>query len=423
MLNKAGIAEPSLWTRADAMKVHTDDPTATMPTIDYDFPVMTDKYWVWDTWPLRDINGQVVSFQGWSVIFALVADRTKYGWHNRNDGARIGYFYSRGGSNWIFGGHLLKDGANPRSWEWSGCTIMAPSTANSVEVFFTSVNDTPSESVPAQCKGYIYADDKSVWFDGFDKVTDLFQADGLYYADYAENNFWDFRDPHVFINPEDGKTYALFEGNVAMERGTVAVGEEEIGPVPPKTETPDGARYCAAAIGIAQALNEARTEWKLLPPLVTAFGVNDQTERPHVVFQNGLTYLFTISHHSTYADGLSGPDGVYGFVSENGIFGPYEPLNGSGLVLGNPSSQPYQAYSHYVMTNGLVTSFIDTIPSSDPNVYRYGGTLAPTIKLELVGHRSFVTEVKGYGYIPPQIEWLAEDESSNSAAALSLLNK
>ncbi|MGA5655838.1 glycoside hydrolase family 68 protein [Rahnella contaminans] len=41
-------------------------------------------------------------------------------------------------------------------------------------------------------------------------------------------------------------------------------------------------------------------------------------------------------------------DGVYGFVS-NEIFGPYVPLNGSALVLGNPPSQPFQTYSRYVM--------------------------------------------------------------------------
>ncbi|WP_183133200.1 glycoside hydrolase family 68 protein, partial [Pseudomonas savastanoi] len=46
-------------------------------------------------------------------------------------------------------------------------------------------------------------------------------------------------------------------------------------------------------------------------------GVNDQTERPHYVFQDGKYYLFTISHKFTYAEGLTGPDGVYGFVGEH----------------------------------------------------------------------------------------------------------
>jgi hypothetical protein len=49
----------------------------------------------------------------------------------------------------------------------------------------------------------------------------------------------------------------------------------------------------------------------------------------------------------------------------------YQPLNGSGLALGNPTNlnlsitdpqqngRQFQAYSHYVMPGGLVESFID----------------------------------------------------------------
>lgn len=141
----------------------------------------------------------------------------------------------------------------------------------------------------------------------------------------------------------------------------------------------------------------------MLPPLITAVGVNDQTERPHFVFKDGKYYLFTISHKSTYADNLTGPDGVYGFVSDS-LFGPYEPLNGSGLVLGNPSSQPLQTYSHCVMPNGLVTSFIDTVPASNGDYdgeYRIGGTEAPTVQIKIEGNRTFMVKEFDYGFIPP----------------------
>jgi len=52
------------------------------------------------------------------------------------------------------------------------------------------------------------------------------------------------------------------------------------------------------------------------------------------------------------------------------------------------------------MPNGLVTSFIDSVPT-DGNNYRIGGTEAPTVKIELIGDRSFVVESFDYGYIPP----------------------
>lgn len=109
-------------------------------------------------------------------------------------------------------------------------------------------------------------------------------------------------------------------------------------------------------------------------------------------------HLFTISHKYTFGDGVTGPDGVYGFVASK-IKGPYAPLNASGLVLGNPPSQPYQTYSHYVMPNGLVTSFIDSVPAEDGS-YRIGGTEAPTVGIVLKGQRSFIDRVYDYGYIP-----------------------
>lgn len=32
--------QPSLWTRADALKVHADDPTTTQPLVSANFPVI-----------------------------------------------------------------------------------------------------------------------------------------------------------------------------------------------------------------------------------------------------------------------------------------------------------------------------------------------------------------------------------------------
>ncbi|MGN6219618.1 MAG: glycoside hydrolase family 68 protein, partial [Microbacterium sp.] len=90
-----------------------------------------------------------------------------------------------------------------------------------------------------------------------------------------------------------------------------------------------------------------------------------------------------------------------------------QPLNGgSGLALGNPTNlnylqgQPFapdynqhpgafQAYSHYVMPGGLVQSFIDTIGTSDDFVR--GGTLAPTVKVDIDGATTSVDYTYGDG--------------------------
>ncbi|EGH26379.1 levansucrase, partial [Pseudomonas amygdali pv. mori str. 301020] len=65
------------------------------------------------------------------------------------------------------------------------------------------------------------------------------------------------------------------------ERGSHTVGAAELGPVPPGHEDVGGARFQVGCIGLAVAKDLSGEEWEILPPLVTAVGVNDQTERPH----------------------------------------------------------------------------------------------------------------------------------------------
>ena len=118
------------------------------------------------------------------------------------------------------------------------------------------------------------------------------------------------------------------------------------------------------------------------------------------MIEDGRYYMWVISHAFTYAPGLEGPDGLYGWVGP-GLRSNYEPLNESGLVLGNPPEAPLQKYSHYVMPNLLVESFIDTVPTADGGV-RYGGTLAPTLEIELDGdaRTSALVDELPSGYIP-----------------------
>ncbi|HEY6876735.1 MAG TPA: glycoside hydrolase family 68 protein [Polyangiales bacterium] len=123
--------------------------------------------------------------------------------------------------------------------------------------------------------------------------------------------------------------------------------------------------------------------------------MNDQTERPQIYIEKGRRYLLTISHRATYAPGVNGPEGLYGFVGD-GIRSDYQPLNQSGLVLANPTDlntpagtsadilpeenlNSYQSYSHYVMPGGYVQSFIDAVGT------RRGGSFAPTVKIEFDG--------------------------------------
>ena len=372
----------AVWSRAQALKVH-GDPTTTKPLIPADFPVMTNDVWVWDTWPLVNLNAEPLSYKGWNVIFSLVAPRT-VGFGQRHQVATIGYFYSRDARNWTYGGLVFPGGRTSAlgTRQWAGSAVLI---GEQVNLFYTASGSR--EGLPfdqalgdpnwlfgdtkqrlAHASARIRADANGVWFAGqsFRNNEIIAEADGKMYQTEGQSRgapiIYAFRDPFVFQDPEDGQVYMAFEGNTAGRAGTHRCTSKEIGPVPPGHHVPGDANLYTGNIGLARARGANLRRWTLLPPLLSADCVNQQLERPHFVIRDGRYHLFTISHTGTYAPGLSGPDGVYGFVGPS-LRSDYQPLNASALVLGNPPEAPFQQYSEYVMPNLLVEAFIDNVPT------------------------------------------------------------
>ena len=445
------------WTRADARQLAAmSDPNApprtnsmpeeyTMPTVPQSFPDMSGgEVWVWDSWPLTDAQANQYSYKGWEVIFSLVADR-RLGFDDRHTYAKLGYFFRPAGvpaeqrpanGGWTYGGLVFPPGVSGEIFddqtfthqtEWSGSTRIFNN--GQVKVFYTAVafyRDAAGQDVkPADARivmspGKIKANANGVWFTGFKKHHELLKPDGTLYQNGAQNPFYNFRDPFTFEDPAyPGRTFMVFEGNTAQQRGSRSCTEADLGYQPGdpyaenlETVMDNNANLFMGNVGLAIADNAALTKWHFLPPILSANCVTDQTERPQIYYKDGKYYLFTISHRSTFAPGLDGPEGVYGFVG-NGVRSDYQPVNrGSGLALGNPTNLNYaagtpfapdynqhpgafQAYSHYVMPGGLVQSFIDTVGTSDN--FRRGGTLGPTVKINISGDTTTVDRTYGVG--------------------------
>lgn len=458
----------SRWTRADALQIEAQsDPSVppaanslpeslTMPTIPGNFPETNPDVWVWDTWTLTDGHANQISFKGWEVIFALTADRhAGYTFDDRHVHARQGFFFRKAGipasqrprnGGWIYGGNVFPDGATASLFEgqtftnqaeWSGSTRIFP--GNKLRAFYTDMafnrdsNDTditPPDARITQSVGTIHANRNGVWLTGFRKQHELLRPDGERYQNGEQNTFYNFRDPFTFTDPaHPRKTYMVFEGNTAVPRGARTCNEDDLGyrPGDPNAENLEdvlnsGATFQQANIGLAVADNKSLTKWHFLDPILSANCVTDQTERPQFYLKDGKYYLFTISHRSTFAAGIDGPDGVYGFVGK-GIRSDFEPVNGgSGLAMGNPTDlntafgspsnilpeenpNAYQSYSSYVMPGGLVESFIDAIGT------RRGGSLAPTVRLKIRGTTTAVDTrygddgLGGYGDIPANLRY------------------
>jgi levansucrase len=201
-------------------------------------------------------------------------------------------------------------------------------------------------------------------------------ADGVIYArtdaEHGEPGFIKaFRDPFPLHDPASGADRVLFCASLAAS-----------------TSSFNG------AVGVATALPGGG--YRLDPPLLSADGVNNELERPHMVVHDGAHYLFFSTQRHTFAPGIEGPTGLYGFVAP-ALGGPYEPLNGSGLVLRNPDAEPTQAYSWLVLPDLRVVSFADLhslaglspaqVAAGGPGLARrhFGGTLAPVHRLRLAG--------------------------------------
>lgn len=271
-------------------------------------------------------------------------------------------------------GQALPDKASPYEREWSGTALL---NGGIVSLFFTAAGNPESPGGYQQrlfeAHGILQADGRiSDWTTTRESVTNCGQVYEL--ADQQEGEpgkIAAFRDPSYFCDPADGQEYLLFSASLGGSHSEFN-----------------------GAIGIARRTGQ--DSWALLPPLAHADDVNNEMERAHMVVKDGLYYLFWVTQASTFnPEGPIGPTGLYGMVA-NSLFGHYEPLNGTGLVIGNPPAEPTQTYSWHVTKELLVSSFVDhwglggrSLADNPELVAKsFGGTPAPFLKISLDGNRA-----------------------------------
>jgi levansucrase len=467
----------SRWTLQQAWTLEQNE-TNTMPVI-RDFPSGEEKtlpgFHVWDSWPVRNLDTTVATLDGWSVLIHLsVPDTVLPG--NRHDIAQLRYSYSNNGTDWQAGGLLFPtatggqvEGVELGSRNWAGSAIVTDDKR--IYVYYTATGEKGEDVLPGLTGGTgaahslssqviapasdtypgypttpgisyeqklavaygptLVATESGLEIQGEWTHEVVLEADGEWYqtqeqADVGPLNA--FRDPWVFRDPNDGVLYMLFEGN----EGGALKSEQECAPEDIGDETfqtqlasegvviPEEAPWYNGNVGLAVSVNDSLTEWELLPPLLTATCVNQELERPIFVFNDDRYYLFFSSHIDKFAPVGNlqerAAEGLYGFVADS-LRGIYQPLNGHGLVLANPESQPFQTYSYDVfpVISGesqrfFVTSFVDypstldigevgSLPEAE-QLAGFGGTLAPTNEIAIEDTTTRLVDTLGYGEIP-----------------------
>ena len=402
--DEEGRDDPSRWTRAQAAEIRRT-PENVAPLID---PPGTDPapdVHVWDTWLLRDRHGTVATVDGWRVLFSLTAPAELLP-GKRHDVAEIRAFYSRNGTDWI-GGDVVFDGGALGQRQWAGSAL---ADNGDLYLYYTVAGDEAAaelnytQRIAVAHGGRLRTDGDAPRIEGPWTHEVLLAPDGDRYETESQSRgmIYTFRDPWFFEDPVTGETYLLFEANT---------------PVPPGGDACDGdAEHQAfnGSVGVARSPTGDPLDWTLEPPLLDAVCVNQELERPHVVVADGRYYLFVSSHMHTFTPDLRGYDGLYGFVADS-FRGDYRPLNGSGLVVTNPASAPFQAYSWMAFPHReeiLVQSFcnyreydgesldgIADLPESEQR-RRFGGTLAPTVRLAVSDGQTRIRGRLGHWHIP-----------------------
>ncbi len=335
---------------------------------------MLPRHDIWDLWPVQEEDGPTAVVSGAELWMALSAPAAGHP-EERHDRARI-RLLARTAGRWRDLGDVFADGTSPGSREWSGSAVRRAD--GTVSVFYTA-SGVRGEARPTFHQRVVEARPRLTTAGGgvqlerdVEHRVILHAGDPYLPADDVDGGpgrIRAFRDPGWFRDPADGREHLLVAASVPWQ-------DRFMGAVALATATPAG--------------------WSLLPPLVCAEGVHHELERPHVVVHASRYYLFFCTNRQVFhpaGSAGSAPTGLYGFVAP-ALTGPYEPLNGSGLVIRNPPAQPDQAYAWLVLPNLRVASFVNYLSPDGLDPWRagaaeararFGGTAAPVLDLALNG--------------------------------------
>jgi levansucrase len=335
---------------------------------------------LWDMWPVQYYDGSTVSIDG-AEIWVIMCAAGDLHPDARHDVARLRLAAYRDGG-WQDCGYLLPESLNPGAREWAGSTVYDPVT-NALTLFYTATGrrgeTTPSyEQRLFQTTGKLVIGDSVISTTGWSEPFENVVSDDKHYviAREAEGRpgfIKAFRDPFHFRDPADERDYLLFTAS----------------------SKPSQSEF-NGVVGVARAVGPGFGQWQIMPPLLSADTLNNEMERPVMRYHGGCYYAFWSTQKRTFApDGPAGPNGLYGMVSDS-LFGPYRPLNGTGLVAANPLDEPLQTYSWWVTADLDVTGFIDhwglegrsLEDNPDLVISQFGGTPAPRFRLALYGDKA-----------------------------------
>ncbi len=375
---------------------------------------VAEGHWIWDSWPLRLPDGSVAELDGWPSCSDCRQRSRPTGCRAIATASPPGGCWARlDGGDWVDLGPVWPDGEALGGRQWAGSAMIDPDTMQ-VTMYYTALGDLPSDE--ALTGGPATDPYEDVYWTGASNLPSggpdrqqMVEVSAQLSLDGDQPTLTDMGD-HLIILTADGEIYRTAEQAAAQQgpyifrdpwwfRDAETEREYILFSASPAFLTDDAA---GGVVGLAM-LDDSGT-WVPLQPVMTAAGVNNQLERPHLVERDGRTYLFVSTHGFSFLGDIAAPPGLYGFVSDGGIGAQFSPLNDGGLVLANPAEAEQQTYSWVVLPDGEVLSFanyfdlegvgLDGIGAQTPEWQRehFGGTLAPFVQLELDDDETAIVE-------------------------------
>lgn len=421
----------SHWTREQALKFK-ESKANTFPEFDIEkIKPFMEGFDIWDSWFALDENGELASIEGFRVLCALGLKKA-----DDSNIARINYFYSKDGHSFVSGGLLFPHRLFSDIQEWSGSTLLR--SDGSVQTFYTTAMGYIRDGVWQTFQRLATAIQRPVVKEGVLTFSApqyhdlLLEPDGHFYQNVDQavdnelrmptlhnrsygndqiNNLC-FRDPFFFRDPATQKNYLLFEANTGPANdaeGTVRrnyIGNDNFDPDYRPTVDDLKANGC---VGIAEFTDDQYTKLTMMPPLLTANLITDEIERITVIARDCSYYLFCVTHGNKMTildDTFINRDMLMGFKAPS-LFGPYTPLNGSGVVIqqksegamytGQANNQQY-VYSWNVLPDLSVLSYANYSYSATEGKLTTTKTVGPRVQLSIQGSQTEITNLD-YGYV------------------------
>lgn len=416
------------YTRKMAESIRTTPETAFPKFDSRKVKLISRKIDFWDGWFVTDIHGNIANVGGYKVMIGLGRLLA----HSAHP--RLVYFYSRDDEHYYEGGPLFPTPLVHDAKEWSGSTILRPD--GMLQTFYTVVNSYQTRTGRqnhqriATAIQPVHTDNRSLRFGNPVFHDVMFAPDGKLYQSLEQartleeqmptrsdwnrgnalNNNFCFRDPKFVFDEDENKAYLLFEANTGPRSDhpeNVVKSEYVGGSISYYRPTPDAlkANGCVAVAELQMDNVGTRhlTRATLLPPLLTTNLVTDEIERINAIKLDNYWYLFCVTHTNKWAfntSTLTNRDIMLGFRSRN-LMGPYEPLNGNGVVIqqhtpGRRQTALHQnkqrVYSWLLLSDMTVTSYADFGTNQYGRLIKQR-TVAPSVALKIDGLRTKITKV------------------------------